>query len=245
MKYVISDIHGCFTEYQELLERIGFRDEDELYVLGDVVDRGPEPIRVLQDMMLRPNVYPILGNHEYMALSVLRRLAVEITRENAENYLTADDLLSYSYWMKDGGEITSRQFSQLSREEKEEVLDYLMEFSVYEEVAAGGKQYVLVHAGIRDFQEERDLEDYEFEDFVLFRADYDRRYFSDPRKYLVTGHMPTMAIRADQQPLVYQEKGHIAIDCGCVFGGQLAAYCLDTGEIFYVKSRNGHGEQEA
>lgn len=70
MIYVISDIHGCYHEYIELLKKINFCDEDELYVLGDVVDRGPDPIKVLQDMMLRANVYPILGNHDYMALKV-------------------------------------------------------------------------------------------------------------------------------------------------------------------------------
>ena len=66
MVYVISDIHGCYDEYIELLKKINFCDEDELYILGDVVDRGAEPIKVLQDMMLRANVYPILGNHDYM-----------------------------------------------------------------------------------------------------------------------------------------------------------------------------------
>ena len=67
MNYVISDIHGCYREYQKLLEKIHFSDTDVLYLLGDMVDRGPEPVKVLQDVMLRSNVYPILGNHDYMA----------------------------------------------------------------------------------------------------------------------------------------------------------------------------------
>ena len=74
MIYVVSDIHGCYEEYKELLEKINFSDKDELFVVGDVVDRGPEPIRVLQDMMMRPNVYPILGNHDYIALKILKKL---------------------------------------------------------------------------------------------------------------------------------------------------------------------------
>lgn len=41
-------------------------------------------------------------------------------------------------------------------------------------------------------------------------------------------------IREDQRPLVYKDHGHIAIDCGCVFGGNLAAYCIETGHIAYV-----------
>ncbi len=53
MRYVISDIHGCYEQYRLLLEKIRFSDNDRLYVLGDAVDRGPEPIKVLQDMMRR------------------------------------------------------------------------------------------------------------------------------------------------------------------------------------------------
>ena len=43
MIYVTGDIHGCYAQYRRLLEQIGLRESDTLYVLGDVVDRGPEP----------------------------------------------------------------------------------------------------------------------------------------------------------------------------------------------------------
>lgn len=48
-------------------KKIKFSDKDKLFVLGDVVDCGPEPMKVLQDMMMRSNVYPILGNHDYVS----------------------------------------------------------------------------------------------------------------------------------------------------------------------------------
>lgn len=198
MVYVISDIHGCYEKYQELLQKIAFSEEDELYVLGDVVDRGPEPMKVLQDMMLRPNVYPILGNHDYMALKVLRKMNVEIQEENAESHLTEKDLLDYMYWTQDGGDTTAKGFRRLSKEEKE-------------------------------------LDEYHFTDFILHRAEYGRRYFLDKNTFLVTGHTPTFLIREDKMPFVYQENGHIAIDCGCVYGERLAAYCLDDGRIIYVE----------
>ena len=51
---------------------------------------------------------------------------------------------------------------------------------------------------------------------------------------LVTGHTPTPNIREDQKPLVYQGNGHLALDCGCVYGGNLAAYCIETQEVVYV-----------
>ena len=68
MTYVMSDLHGCYDKYAWMLEKIGFGDGDTLYILGDVIDRGPDGIRILLDMMGRKNVIPIIGNHESLAL---------------------------------------------------------------------------------------------------------------------------------------------------------------------------------
>ena len=73
--YCISDIHGEYEKYQRLLSEIRFSGSDLLYVLGDSLDRGPGSMEVLLDMMLRPNVIPLIGNHEYMALHCLKFLA--------------------------------------------------------------------------------------------------------------------------------------------------------------------------
>lgn len=237
MRYIVSDIHGCYEEYMELLEKINFSDEDELYVLGDSMDRGPEPIKVIQDMMSRINVIYILGNHDHMMLSSLKKLAVEVTESNYENHLEADDLLNYYYWVQDGGRVTSRQFARLSREEQQDILEYLEEALVYEVLEEKGNRYVLVHAGIKDFSEDKELDEYGFSDFIYWRTDYEKRYYQSDHIYVVTGHTPTMLIRSDGQPRVYQGNGHIAIDCGCVFGGNLAAYCVETGQVCYVESR--------
>ena len=39
MTYVMSDLHGCYDKYVQMLEKIGFGDGDTLYILGDVIDR--------------------------------------------------------------------------------------------------------------------------------------------------------------------------------------------------------------
>ena len=113
MRYIIADIHGCYNEYINLLKKINFSDNDILYILGDVVDRGPEPIKILQDMMKRSNVFLIIGNHEFMMYTILKKLAVEITSENCENYLDADDILKYNLWLQNGGYTTLKQFSKI------------------------------------------------------------------------------------------------------------------------------------
>ena len=46
--YVLSDIHGEYAMLRKMLEKINFSDQDTLYVLGDVIDRGPHPVKALQ-----------------------------------------------------------------------------------------------------------------------------------------------------------------------------------------------------
>ncbi len=240
MIYAVSDIHGCYEEYCELLEKIHFSSEDTLYVLGDVVDRGPEPLKVIQDMMNRPNVYLILGNHDYLMLMVMERLSKEINEENLANgTLDEDFMMNYSDWMNDGGESTVRQFAALHRDEIMDILDYVQDALIYDVIEINGKTFVLTHAGIKGYSEEKELDEYHFSDFIFNRPDYFKPSFQDPDTYLVSGHTPTCLIREDQKFLVYEGHQHIAIDCGCVFGGKLAAYCLDDGTIAYVDSKQG------
>ena len=80
--WVCSDLHGDYEGYMTILEKMRFSKEDVLYVLGDVLDRGREGIKILQHMMMCPNIYPILGNHEYMGTKCLRFLLQEITEES-------------------------------------------------------------------------------------------------------------------------------------------------------------------
>ena len=69
--YVISDIHGQYDMFMDLLYKISFSDKDTLYILGDIIDRGPHPIKTMRKLMEMPNVICLLGNHEYMALGCL------------------------------------------------------------------------------------------------------------------------------------------------------------------------------
>lgn len=49
MTYTVSDIHGCYDKYRELLRAIQLQPNDTLYVLGDVIDRGPDGFKILLD----------------------------------------------------------------------------------------------------------------------------------------------------------------------------------------------------
>jgi serine/threonine protein phosphatase 1 len=229
MTYAISDIHGCYEKYLAMLQKINFNGRDVLYVLGDAVDRGEQPIEVLRDMSLRANVFPIMGNHDYMALFILKRLTVEITEENYDSHIDQNLMEALILWLSDGGQTTLDEFSKLSREEKEDIIDYLEEFTPYEIVEANEHRYVLVHAGLPKTE---DFDHCDFRAFIVAETDYGKKYFENA--YLVTGHTPTFLINEKYRGKIYRENNHIAIDLGVVFGGALGCICLETGEEFTV-----------
>lgn len=232
MTYLISDIHGEYEKYAEMLRKIKFSDADTLYVLGDVVDRGDRPIDILLDMMNRPNVFPIIGNHELMALDLLRELMVEITEETVATHLNTSLMDRLLQWQMNGGDTTIKQFQKLPKDEREYVLDYLEEFVPYELIKVGNRKFLLVHSGLGNFSPDKELDEYTLEELTYIRPDYDRRYFDDDNLFIVGGHTPTLAISG--KPEIYKNNNNICIDCGAAFGGKLACLCLDTPEEFYV-----------
>ena len=232
MTYVISDIHGEYEKYISMLQKINFRDSDTLYVLGDVVDRGERPVDILRDMMARSNVYPVIGNHELMALELLEALSVEITEENYASHIDSRLMASLLQWQFNGGNTTIKQFQKLHKDERESVLEYIGEFVSYELVKAGTRKFLLVHAGLGNFSEDKELDDYTLEELTCVRPDFDKRYFNDENFFVVSGHTPTLAISG--KPEIYKKQNNICIDCGATFDGKLACLCLDTMEEFYV-----------
>ena len=76
-RYAITDIHGCAFTFQRLLEQIKFGREDELYLLGDYIDRGPDSRGVLQYIWNLQGagyqVYCLRGNHEQMLIDAINQ----------------------------------------------------------------------------------------------------------------------------------------------------------------------------
>ena len=230
MRYIISDIHGCKKQYLELLKKIKFSNQDHIYILGESVDRGEQPIELLRYIMRQENVTYLLGNHDYNFCAFIKELGI-----NLDHYENDGMKWAFKFWQLDGGGSTIAGFLALSEQERKEVYDFLEKAKVYEEIEHEGKRYILSHAGLLNFEEQKLLEEYSYHDFFEGRMDYDTRYYQDENVYIVSGHTPTLHIRKDRKPLVFQENGHIVIDCGCVYGGNLAAFCIETGEITYVK----------
>ena len=224
MVYAMSDLHGCYDLYIKMLEKIKFSDEDTLYILGDIVDRGPDGIKIYKDMMKRKNVIPLLGNHDYTALRMFKM----IYNKEGFNYLD----LGYKMWMMIGGEPTNNAFLELSEREQLEIINYISQFTIFKDISVDGNKFWLSHTIP---QKDRMLHDcnLEREDFIAGAPEYDKKYYDN--KYIVTGHTPTLFISPEYDGKIYNKNNHIAIDCGAVFGGILGCICLNDFKEYYVE----------
>lgn len=232
--YVISDIHGMYNKFIELLNKIKLKETDTLYILGDVLDRGPDPIKTLLKIMSMPNVICMLGNHEDMALDCLKFLMTTDITERSLPEVSEEMLENLVTWQYNGSKTTIDGFRALDRAKQQEVIDFIEDMPEIEEISVAGQKYLLVHGGLGGFYPGKPVEDYTIEELIWARAEYDIQYFDDT--YVVTGHTPTQGIPGNPRPgYIYRQYNHIAIDCGAVRrSGRLAAIRLDDGKEFYT-----------
>lgn len=217
-----------------MLEKIEFSENDILYILGDILDRGPNPIKIVLDVMKRFNVEVIAGNHEVMAMKCLKFLLKEITKNSIAN-INEEIVENFLNWQQNGADSTIEEFCKLNKETRKEVIEFILNFELYDEISVNDNTFVLVHAGLGNFEVEKEMWEYELDDLVWNRTNYDVPYYKD--KIVITGHTPTMAINNNPNPgYIFKANNHIAIDCGCsVRGGRLGCLRLNDMKEFYIE----------
>lgn len=230
----MSDLHGNHAAYMMMHKKINFFDNDKLYILGDILDRGPSPIKIILDLMNRKNVEVIAGNHCVMAMEFFEFLLQEITEESITNI--GDEMIEKLLnWQQNGSVTTIDEFHKCDKNTQIKIVDFISNFEMYNEIMISDKKFIMVHAGLGNFETDKQLWEYELDELVWERPDYEIPYFKN--KYVITGHTPTMAIEGNPTPgYIYQINNHIAIDCGCGLpGGRLGCLRLDDMKEFYVE----------
>ena len=240
MIYVMSDLHGCYEEYIKMLNLINFNDNDTLYILGDICDRGPSPMKILLHMMEHDNIIPIYGNHDLLAYPALAKIGLyskEVLKDRdyaITHYLMEyEEYREYLYWLSDGGRTTLEDYNHLSISEKRKIIKYLSDFKYYDEIKVNNINYVLIHGGFNDFNPNKELYEYTVNELTNSRLDYNKIYYKD--KIIISGHTPTKLIDKEYTGKIIKKNNHIAIDCGCVFKCGLGCICLDNMKEYYVE----------
>ena len=234
MEYVISDIHGCYQRFKKLLGEINFSEkEDVLYLAGGLTGEGEDSLGLLLDLCMRPNVYPLWGDEDYLCAEALRALGEKLDEDALKALLTGDKKEAFTAWLASGGVEIIRDFRALSEEKRVFVLEYFDEFEPYTFTKVGKHVFIILHAGFQTFEEGKELEEYSAEELAFGSLDYNRRYFHGA--YLVTGHKPTRELSPDGEDKVYKTKaGNIAVNCSVCEDGKLACLSLDTGKVVYA-----------
>lgn len=227
MTYVLSDIHGNLGRFRSVMEQISLQPEDTLYVLGDVIDRHKDGLRILRQLMAMPNVKMLLGNHEYMMLRALGR--------PYDDY--ADDGRALNHWYRNGGQVTHIHWKLLRKTLREEIFSYLLGLPLYYDVTLGQKQYKLVHTAL--------VEDFDgVPPYVnpVHYAVWRRQTLEDapPQGYtLIFGHSATEHYQSCTPQEIWYGENRIGIDCGCGYptgsSGRLACLRLEDGAAFYSR----------
>ena len=267
--YAVGDIQGCYAELCELLAALAFADDDCLWVVGDLVNRGPESLAVLRLLYsMRGQLRVVLGNHDLHLLAI----AYGGHQPNRGDTFTA----------------------VLAAPDCDELLDWLRQQSLLVQDPALG--WVMTHAGVPHIWSLAQARCYAAEvEQVLRKGDY-HGYFRDlygnrpdrwqpelqgmDRLRLITNYFTRMRLLHDDGTLEFSYKGAladapsgwlpwyrlrapgvqrlvfghwaalegvtgrddiVALDTGCVWGRTLTALNLLTGELHSVPA---HGRAE-
>jgi serine/threonine protein phosphatase 1 len=190
-RIVIGDVHGHYKSLMTLLEAIAPGSEDQVYFLGDLVDRGPQSAEVVK-FVQQSSYCCLLGNHEQMLLDTFA------TGQIHPPILQA--------WLYSGGQATLASYSEARI--PPDVLDWIRTLPTYVDLG----DFWLVHAGVHP---QIPLEEQTTDQFCWIRHEFHsipRPYFSD--KLIITGHTITFTLPGVTPGKIAQGPGWLDIDTG-------------------------------
>jgi len=230
MRYAVGDIHGCYKTLVRLVEEnLKVQKEDEIYFVGDYIDRGPRSRQVVDYLMERKEqgyrFYLVRGNHEEMLI-------------DAWVHRTPDPFM---LWMLNGAEETLLSYGIESQrymdeaclnELPEEHVDFFRSLPYYIEL----EDYIIVHAGI-NFKAGEPFKDTRS---MVWCRNCRNDLKQSGSRMVVSGHTPTPLEKIRKRI----RKNHprlVNVDAGCVYHaypemGNLAALDLDNQVLYWEEN---------
>jgi serine/threonine protein phosphatase 1 len=224
-RWAIGDIHGCAITFEKLLQQLKLNKEDQLFLLGDYINKGPDSLGVLDQIMLLQKmgfqIHPIRGNHEEIFLELCRRK--EVLKSTPKDFDLASKILTPDL-VNEAGEPIPKY------------LDFINKLPYFTETA----DFFTVHANF-NFKKKRPFKDTEG---MLHCLDFsvDKNWVGD--KVILHGHLPYDL--EDIREEIETRQSIINLDNGCVTAlhsekyrpgiGNLCALNLDTYELIIQKN---------
>ncbi|MFN2530084.1 MAG: metallophosphoesterase [Pyrinomonadaceae bacterium] len=207
---VIGDIHGCFDELSDLLEKVALTADDRVVAVGDLTVKGPKSKEVLDLFAGNANLSSVIGNHD---LALVKRwrgedVSLKKTQKRARKQLK-----------KAGGDFYFRFL---------ESLPFFIDLG----------DHVVVHAGLRPGVPLREQTEEDLTELRTLGPDPTSREgvpwyeeYSGPKTALF-GHWPSSSPR--------KTHCAIGLDTGCVYGSSLTAYIIETDQFVSIKAREAY-----
>lgn len=227
--YIMSDIHGEYDLFIELMKKIGFRDSDELIIVGDIVDKGCQSIKLVNFLSGKKNVRAVRGNHEDAFLKLyemyMRRLDdgddVNCVLEKLQEFFPSDE-------------------EKLSWD----VVDYIENLPLFIEE----DEFICVHAGVQLDKNKQiiPLKQQNINYFLFDRSFKNSAIIPKNSKTVFFGHTPCFYdnetgefIKTPREGATdlrdFRSYAKIQLDCGVFCRGLLGVLRLDDMSEFYVK----------
>jgi serine/threonine protein phosphatase 1 len=214
-RLVIGDVHGHYDALSGLFEKIAPDKNDEIYFLGDLIDRGPQSSQVVEFVM-NNNYNCIQGNHEIMLINALG--------DGQANHKALQS------WMQNGGNATVISYG--NKMPSMEHIEWMKNLPLYYDLG----DYWLVHAGVDpNFTIEQQCSD----QFCWIRTPFhnsNQPYFKD--KTIIAGHTITFTFKGLKPGQLAKGEGWIGIDTGVYHHeqGWLTALELNDSIVYQVDS---------
>ena len=218
MRYIISDIHGEYSLFIELMQKIGFSENDELYICGDIIEKGDDSIKLLKLISEIPNVHAIRGNHEeaflnYYYVLMREKDDYDVVLNNLRDYIQGDGKLLT--W---------------------EIVEFIESLPYYIET----EDFICVHAGVplEDNGRVQPLETVPIEELIYNRKFKSPDVLPQNSKCVFYGHTSSMSVfgdarivefyRTEEKPNNIKDYIKVHMDTGVFTSGVLACFCIDT-----------------
>lgn len=262
--YVFSDVHGHCKTLERLLSRVSPSANDEVWVLGDMIDRGPDPVGVMRLCRSLPNAHVLMGNHEDLMMDFFSNPDGEFAAVN---------------WAINGCATTLSGLRAMDESERVDLVEWVQHLPLSGHVVVGGRPYLLVHAGLvpRSFAARKCWSDASLDALLASQSSEDvlwirEEFWGNPTGLLdqqgngpivIAGHTPVpyveqitdqadrpardangkcQMLRVGARPETAGVADRWAIDCGAAGGagwGRVLMLRLDDQQEFYESVEEG------
>jgi serine/threonine protein phosphatase 1 len=214
----IGDVHGYYDPLKSLLEAIAPKRDDEIYFLGDLIDRGPQSAQVV-DFVIQNHYQCLLGNHEQMLLDVLGK-GQQVSMEELQA------------WVYSGGYATLTSYGNNVPQEH---IEWMKKLPLYLDLG----NIWLVHAGV---DPNLPLKEQTSEQFCWIRDEFHSMtepYFAN--KLIITGHTITFTLPGVKAGKIAQGAGWINIETGAYHpkSGWLTGLDITHEKVYQINTQNG------